>query len=320
MSARRLFHALLYAVVFSVPAATAAAEEAGETEPLTAGPLRHALIVCGLPGDAEHRELFAETIEKLYAGLTTRLGFAPDNVLVLFSDETTDQDGPALRASRGPATREKLTETAAEIQAALKPDDALWVFVLGHSHFDGRYSSLNLPGPDVNQVEFGKLFAPVACRELVFFITTPASGFFVKPLSAAGRVVIAATEADAEVNETIFPQKLATALAGPPAMPEFDVDGDGRATLFDAYLWSARETAQDYAGGELLATEHSLLDDNGDGRGSEVQMDYLSEELGGRLRAGRKPAPRAGDGARARSIDLPVPEPSNETPAATEEE
>ncbi|HQU44092.1 MAG TPA: hypothetical protein PK867_14830 [Pirellulales bacterium] len=293
-----------------------------EDPPQASAATRRALIVCGLPGDAEHRELFAETIEKLYAGLTTRLGFAPEHVLVLFGDETTDKDGPALRASRGTATRERLTETAAEIQAALKPDDALWVFVLGHSHFDGRYSSLNLPGPDMNQVEFGKLFAPVGCREQVFFITTPASGFFVKPLSAAGRVVIAATEADAEVNETIFPQKLATALAGPPAMPEFDVDGDGRATLFDAYLWSARETAQDYASGELLATEHSLLDDNGDGRGSEVQMDYFSEELGGRLRAGRKPAPRAGDGERARSIVLPMPaaEPATETPATADKE
>jgi hypothetical protein len=267
-----------------------------------------ALIVCGLPGDAEHRKLFAETVEKLYAGLTMRLGFSPERVAVLFSDETTEKDGPALQASRGAATREKLAEEVAEIQKSLRPDGALWVFVLGHAHFDGRFSWLNLPGPDMNQIEFGKLFAPVSCRQQVFFITTPVSGFFVKPLAAAGRIVIVATEADAEVNETIFPVKLATALADPPVMQEFDVDGDGRPTLLDAYLWSARETAQEYASGELLATEHALLDDDGDGRGSEVQLDYLTEELGGRVRAGRnKPQPRAGDGALARSILLPAP-------------
>lgn len=281
-------------------------------EPATA---RHALVVCGLPGDAEHRKLFAELVEKLYAALTTRLGFAPEQTVVLFSDEATEKDGPALRASRGPATREKLTETAAEIVGALQPDDSFWVFVLGHAHFDGRHTWLNLPGPDVNQLEFGTLFSEAACREQAFFITTPASGFYVKPLSQAGRVVISATEADAEVNETIFPHKLAAALADPPVLPAFDIDGDGQATLFDAYLWAARETAQEYASGELLATEHSLLDDNGDGRGSEAQLDYLSEELGGRLRAGHKPMPRAADGARARSIVLPVPTSAAQQPA-----
>lgn len=277
---------------------------------------RRAIIVCGLPGDAEHRQVFGDLTEKLYAAMTTRLGFLPEHTVLLFGDETTEKDGPALRASRGAATREKLTQTVEELVASLEPEDALWVFVLGHTHFDGRFSWLNLPGPDMNQAEFSRLFAPAACREQVFFMTTPASGFFIKPLSAPGRIVIAATEADAEVNETLFPQKLAAALASPPPMAEFDVDGDAQPTLLDVYLWSARETAQDYASNELLATEHSLLDDDGDGRGTEVQLDYLSQELGGRLRAGRKPTPRPGDGARARSILLPMPaEAAPQTPA-----
>ncbi|HJT31209.1 MAG TPA: hypothetical protein VJ783_04105, partial [Pirellulales bacterium] len=218
--------------------------------------VRRAVIVCGLPGDAEHRELFARTIEQLYAGLTGRLAFKAEDVAVLFSDETNDKDGLALQANRGPATQEQLTKTVGEFTKTLQPADALWVFVFGHAHFDGRNCWLNLPGPDINQVEFGKLFAPLACREQVFFITTPASGYYIRPLSAAGRIVITATEPDYEVNETLFPHKLAKSLAEPPPMAEFDVDGDGRPTLFDAYLWSARETAQEFASGELLATEH----------------------------------------------------------------
>lgn len=279
---------------------------------------RHALIVCGLPGDAEHRALFAALAEKLHAGLTTRLAFPAEQSIVLFGDETSANDVPALQASQGPATREKLTEAVERIIGSLKPDDALWVFVIGHTHFDGRFTWLNLPGPDLNQNDFARLFAPAACREQVFFITTPASGFFIKPLAAPARTVIAATEADAEVNETIFPHKLATALADPPPMKDFDIDGDGQPTLFDAYLWTARETAQEYASGELLATEHSLIDDNGDGRGSEVQLDYLTEEPGGRLRAGRKPVPRPGDGARMRTILLPRPPEAEPEPPAAE--
>jgi hypothetical protein len=278
--------------------------------------LRRALVICGLPGDAEHRKLFAETIESLYSALTARQGFAAEHVTVLFGGETNEKDGPALKASRGPATRERLTEMAAELQRTIQPGDALWAFVFGHAHFDGRSSWLNLPGPDLNQLEFGKLFASVRCREQAFFITTPASGYFIKPLSAPGRVVIVATEADFEVNETIFPHKLVQRLANPAGLTEFDIDGDGRATLLDAYLGAARDTAQEYAAGELLATEHALLDDDGDGRGAELQLDYLPAELGGRLRPGRgKPTRRAGDGAVARRIVISVP---LETPSTSQ--
>ena len=38
---------------------------------------------------------------------------------------------------------------------------------------------------------------------------------------------------------------------------------------------------------ELLATEHPLLDDNGDGRGTELQIDYLTAEQRGRMKAGK---------------------------------
>ncbi|HEX5104485.1 MAG TPA: hypothetical protein VFV87_11770 [Pirellulaceae bacterium] len=277
--------------------------------------VRRALIVCGLPGDAEHRELFAESVESLVTGLTTHHGFALENVALYWGDEIAEGDGPALKSSRGIATRESLAEGAESLQASLRANDTLWVFVFGHSHYDGRHAWLNIAGPDLNNQEFGRFFEGLKCREQVFFITTSASGFYLKPLAAAGRVVIVATEPDLEVNETLFPHTLVKALADPPPYLEFDADRDGKLTLLDAYLWSARDIAQQYVTGELLATEHSLLDDTGDGRGTELQINYLSEELGGRLKAGQDwPAPPTGDGALARQIRLahppapPVPE------------
>jgi hypothetical protein len=274
-------------------------------EPNEPAGTRKALIVCGLTGDAAHRTLFGQTIETLYRGLTTSHGFDAENVNVLWSESSAAGDGPALSANRGPATREALTETAGKLIQKLQPTDGLWVFVLGHAHFDGKTSWLNLPGPDMNQAEFGGLFAAATCQEQVFFMTTSASGLFIKPLSKAGRIVISATEADREVNETRFPQHLATAVAEPPPEPEFDEDGDGQLTLLDLYLWSARATAQEYATEMLLATEHAHLDDNGDGRGTELQSGFLPEELGGRRTADRKPPLIVeGDGARARQLLL----------------
>jgi hypothetical protein len=285
---------------------------------------RRALIFCGMAGDADHRKLFAETVELLIAGLTTHHGFTAENVDLYWGDEPTEKDGPALRASRGIATRESLADGAEKLRAALGADDTLWVFVFGHSHYDGRYSWLNIAGSDLNHQEFGRLFEGLRCREQVFAITTSASGFYLKPLAAAGRVVMVATEPDLEVNETLFPHKLARAIASPPPYMELDADRDGRLSMLDVYLWTARETAQEYATGELLATEHSLIDDTGDGRGAELQINYLAEELGGRLRAGQDwPAPPVADGALARRIRLayppapPVPDEAATLPGAT---
>jgi hypothetical protein len=279
------------------------------TPPVRAEPgARHALILCGLAGDAAHRVLFASTVEQLHRGLTSHHDFLPENVMLLWSEPQTDQDGSAIATNRGPASREEVSAVAAELQKTLQPDDALWVIALGHAHYDGRNSWLNLPGPDMSNSEFAALFAEIRCQEQVFFLTTAASGFFIKPLSLPGRIVIAATEADREFNETIFPHKLATALADPPPFVDMDIDNDGRLSLLDLYLWSTRETAQEYATNMLLATEHARLDDNGDGRGTEIQADILSEELGGRPPSRRKPPPTADrDGALARRLILRYP-------------
>lgn len=274
----------------------------------SASGVRRALILCGLPGDAEHRKLFGETLTLFFTGLTEQHGFLPENVTILWGDEPTEKDSLAIRASRGVTSRETIEQAAQSIRDALQPDDTLWVIVMGHAHFDGRYSWLNIAGPDMHQLEFGHLFEKLACREQVFFVTTPSSGFSLKPLASPGRVVITATEADLEVNETTFPHKLAAALTSPPEDGTFDGDKDGQITLLDLYLFTAREVAQEYATGELLATEHSLIDDNGDGRGTEVQREYLPEELGGRLRAGDAlPTTPKSDVRLARAIRLPWP-------------
>jgi hypothetical protein len=103
------------------------------------------------------------------------------------------------------------------------------------------------------------------------------SGFYHKSLAAQGRVVITATEPDLEVNETLFPQHLAKTLAEPPPFKDLDVDEDGRLTLLDAYLYTTQKVADEYLVGMLLATEHALLDDTGDGKAAEIQANYLIE-------------------------------------------
>ncbi len=155
-------------------------------------------------------------------------------------------------------------------------------------------------------MEFGKLFADLTCREQVFVMTTSLSGYFVAPLSRPGRVVIAATEADAETNETTFPRIFADILAGGLKLPDHDVDKDGKLSLFDLYVVVAKEIAQNYASAEQLATEHQQLDDDGDGVGHEPQSAYLPEEQGGTPAGKKSNRPRPRDGLLAARLLLSV--------------
>jgi len=255
-----------------------------------------ALIICGIPGDEEHHTLFSETIESLHESLTKRLDFPANNIHIQFGAEPTDADGPAVSAAKGKATRSELNAAVEGLRKELQPTDALWVFVLGHAHYDGRKSYLNLPGAgegesDLHEDDFAKLFQDIPTAQQVFFITTPVSGFFTRPLSAKGRIIVTATEADREVNETLFHAALAETLAEPPEQEKFDVDGDDKITLFDLYINVAQNVARRYSAEMLLSTEHAQLDDNGDGRGTELQLDYLTEEEGGRA-AGRSAPPK----------------------------
>ena len=267
---------------------------------------RRALIVCGLPGDDDHRKLFAETVEKLHKALTDKYGFAASEVLVRFGVESQPGDGPALANARGLSNREGIAADVDELRKRLRPEDTLWVIVLGHAHYDGRHSHLNLPGPDVDERAFAKLFEGLKPREQVFFITTPASGFFLKPMAAAGRIVITATEADQEVNETLFPHALADVLAVAPEGT--DRDKDGKISVFELYLAVVANVMKRYVDDENLPTEHAKLDDNGDGHGSELQESYLPPELGGL--AGKRAEPKIGpkdDGALASKVPIDAP-------------
>ena len=291
----------------------------GDEPPTVAPGTRRALIACGLPGDSEHRTMYAGAVEKIAKALVDRCGFAATDVWVRFGTEPESGDGPAVKGSRGLADREGIAAEAEALRQASKPEDGVWVIVLGHGHFDGRRSHWNIPGPDLTDAAFGKLFEKIEAKEQVFIQSTSASGFFLKPLAKAGRVAISATEADQEVNETLFPIALADVLANPPA--DADRDKDGALSVFELYLAVVADVMRRYVEDELIPTEHAQLDDNGDGRGAELQRTFLSPESGGDAvdeakakdkKAEAKAEPKLGpkdDGFRASAIRVDKPGP-----------
>lgn len=280
---------------------------AEDAVPKSAGRTPRALIICGLTGDAAHHKLFSQTMTTLAKGLASRCEIGPESLILLTGDEPAADDPEWIRQSAR-STREGIAETVARLKAELTADDRLWVIVLGHTYYDGRISWFNLPGPDLQHSEFAKLFEGLPCREQVFVLTMSTSGYWIKPLSAKGRLIMTATETDWETNETEFPHELARVMATEDlTTADLDTDRDGAFTAFDLYITTVRNLAQSYLGGELLATEHALLDDDGDGRGTELQIDYLTVDLGGRLQPNRPfkpPVQTKGDGLLAKTLAL----------------
>jgi len=245
---------------------------AHDAPPLAAPPAnRWAIVVVGLPGDEEHESLFGAAGQAYVRWLTEALAFDPGRVLLVGHD-------PAEREAKLGATKEQITAAVADLAAQIQPDDALWIVTLGHANYDGERGWLHLAGPDQNDLELAELFAEVECHEQVFWLTHTCSGWFLPALSRPGRIVIAATEADHEVNETEFPQALLEAASRPT--PELDRDADGRVSLAELFLAASQRVAEIFQADNRVPTEHPQLDDDGNGRGSEADRLLLAPPPG----------------------------------------
>ena len=240
---------------------------------------RWLLLCCGLPGDDGHRERLTGACRRIAEASEKVLDVSADRFLFLAGDEQMQQELQELVPSGQVCTKESLQDSMSLLGESLQPNDACWVMLLGHAHLYGARSQYNILGPDIDQADFGKIAGVLTCQEQVFWITTPVSGFWVPTLNRPGRVVISATEAGLEFTGTEMPYALSDLLAGEGQETEFrDADGDGQLSLLDLYLATCLEVHGRFKALERLQTEHSQLDDNGDGRGNEIQEPYLPLE------------------------------------------
>jgi hypothetical protein len=139
----------------------------------------------------------------------------------------------------------------------------LWLVLIGHGTFDGKEAKFNLRGPDFSAAELAKWLEPVK-RPVAIVDTSSASAPFLTTLSRKNRVLITSTRSGQEQNFSRFGQYLSEAIADPTA----DLDKDGQTSLLEAFLMASRRLTAFYESDRRLATEHPLLDDNGDGLGT----------------------------------------------------
>jgi len=234
------------------------------------------LIIVGLSGDPEHGELFHGWGERM-AETAVDLGVPAERVIYL----AEDVDAAGERVS-GRSTRDEIDAAVDRLSTEAGPDDVVFVTLFGHGTYDGRDAKFNLPGPDLSAAEFDAMLDRLAPTQVVFIDTASASGPFIDEISGPGRTVVTATRNGAEQYATLFGGYFVEALTA----EEADADKNSRVSVLEAFLYSQRRVAEAYEREGLLATEHALLDDDGDGEGSA------------------EPTALEGDGMRAATLTL----------------
>ena len=213
-------------------------------------PNKFAVIINGPGGEPAYAKQFTEWTADLTSTLSKRYGFDSKQIKILSEKE---------------ATAEGVKSAFASLKSELNDGNVLYLFFIGHGSFDGKEAKFNLVGPDLSASDYNQLLSSLPTRRIVVFNMSSASGEFVKALSAKGRIIVTATRNGQETNATRFAGFFINALNA----TDGDTDQDGHTSVLEAFVYATRLTDDFYKRAGRLATEHALLDDNGDGVGRE---------------------------------------------------
>jgi hypothetical protein len=221
---------------------------------------RSVLVVVGLPGEEEFATQFNawaanwHTAADLAKVKRTAIGLP-----ATAAPETDSEKQPTPTPAGSDKDRlQKFLEAEPKTGVG-----GLWIVMIGHGTFNGKEAKFNLRGPDVTASELGDWLKPFQ-RPVAVIDCASASAPFINALSASNRVIVAATRSGYEQNFTRFGKYISEAVADIRA----DLDKDGQVSLLEAFITASKQAAEFYKSEGRLATEHALLDDNGDGHGT----------------------------------------------------
>jgi tetratricopeptide (TPR) repeat protein len=244
---------------------------------------RYALVIEGVSGDETYAKLHREWLDGIVGVLKNKLGFDANHVTVL-----AETPGAGEQKS----TAEVVKTVLARLAKTIKPDDLLFVMLIGHGTGEGADVKFNLVGPDLSAEEWNALLSPIPGR-LVFVDATSASFPFIKALAGPGRVVVTATQSVAERYHTVFAEGFIKAFSTDAA----DLDKNGRISIWEAFEYASRQVADYYQQSGHLATEHALLDDTGKGTGRDATVQGQNGSLAGLTYLDAVPTPTSADPA-----------------------
>jgi hypothetical protein len=208
----------------------------------------HVLVVTGVAGDEEHEQKFQKWATSFIETATKKEGVPEGNIIYL-------SDKPEKADKR--STRQNVEKAFTDLAASAKPNDAVFVLLIGHGSFDGQQAAFNLPGPDLTATDYARLLGKLSAARVAFIDTSSSSGAFLPTVSAPGRVVVTATRTGGERNETEFPEYFIDAFRDNAA----DRDRNGHVSVGEAFEYARTKVAQSFQQKGIILTEHATIDE-----------------------------------------------------------
>ena len=216
----------------------------------------YALIISGVGGDLKQSEKFQSLANELYDLLKNDFGYLSENIIYLAGDARKTDTHVSDRS-----IKKNITFAVSEFRKKVEPEDQMIVFVVGNADYRNQIAGIHLPREEITPKEFGSLFDDFP-GTIVMVITTPVSGSFLPSLSGEDRVVITATKPDTDVNETYFPEAFILAAK------ELAASKESTGSIAEIYSLAREKTCEYFEELQIIPTEQSMLDDNGDGEGT----------------------------------------------------
>ncbi|HUG68482.1 MAG TPA: hypothetical protein VMM76_12085 [Pirellulaceae bacterium] len=204
------------------------------------------ITVIGAPGTEEYGQQFKEWSERWQSAATSA---------------NADFVSIGTTESVGLSDREQLQQQLAQIES--NSTEPLWLVLIGHGTFDGKVAKFNLRGTDVTATELAQWLQRLN-RPVAVINCASASGPFINALAGDNRVIVTSTKSGFEQNFARFGDFISRAIVD----TGFDLDKDEQTSLLEAFIAASSRVDEFYKQEGRLATEHALLDDNGDGLGT----------------------------------------------------
>ncbi len=253
------------------------------------------LVICGVGGDAEHREDFDGRAQALMTAATSRYGVGSSRVIYLAERPDDVQRATARADAAG------IRGAFENIAAGSAQGDLVLVVLLGHGSAQEPAGRFNILGPDLGPADFEGYLGILEGRRIGFVNTTSSAGGFLE-LAAPGRVVITGTANLREREEPRFGEFFVEAFVEGAA----DLDKDDRISLAEAFEYASREVARFYEDSGRMQPEHAMLEDNGDAEASRAPLADAGDGHLARQMAlgGGGPNAQAGEGADPALLEL----------------
>lgn len=225
----------------------------------TADHNKHAVIVTGAAASDEIRERFRRWSFDLYDVLLTEYGYHEEHLWLLLDDG--EVSGPAGQRVGASSRVEDVRSSLEAVRSHAQQGDQVTVFLIGHGAATFGEPKFNNVGPDMTAEDFADMLGVFDAQDLVVINTASGSFEFSRALSALGRVIVSATRSPAERYDPRFGGYFIEGLTEHRA----DIDRNGMVSVLEAFNYASSRVAEWYSEQGRLATEHAVLDDNGDG-------------------------------------------------------